>query len=84
MRELAAYEAVDDSEYNENVILSEPPEPIVDLIQKDVFNVVPVGSKAFKQLPVVDQARIYLNQNVGKSRKHYLDYKNVPETKKKL
>jgi hypothetical protein len=36
----------DDSE--DKVVVQEKPEPVSHLIEKDVFNVVPVGSRAFK------------------------------------
>ena len=70
----------DDSE--DKVVVQEKPEPVSHLIEKDVFNVVPVGSRAFKQLPVVDQARIYLMQNQQKvSKSLLLEYQNKTEAK---
>lgn len=39
------------------------PDSVEKQIEEDVFNVVKVGTRAFDQLPVIDQARVYLKQN---------------------
>lgn len=58
LRELAQYdsnlEAQDGAGAGQQAVAVDDPEPITDMIEKDVFSVVPVGSKAFSQLPVVD------------------------------
>ena len=84
LRELAQYDSNLEENDGAQVVAAEDPEPLMDLIEKDVFNVVPVGSKAYSQLPVVDQARIYVHQVGPKISRNSLDYSNVPESKRKL
>lgn len=48
MRELAQFDNnMEVQEGEKQVIAADEPDPIMDLIERDVFNVVPVGSKAY-------------------------------------
>ena len=73
------------SNESDRVIFDEQP-PIEDLIENHTFKVIKVGSPAYRQLPVVDQARVLLNHHrvAGKQQKGAFYYHNSSQTREML
>lgn len=66
MKKQKEYDRLDKStlaQESETVLVPSNYNSVLSQIQTDVFNVVKVGSKAFTQLPVIDQARVYMHQS---------------------
>lgn len=59
--------------------------PMQDRIQNDVYNVVKIGSMEFKQLPVIDQARLFLMKQKSSAKfENTTDYVNTKQLKGRL